>query len=253
MTGNGRKISPPKEIAYIAVMCALLIGGQYALSFAMGVEIVTLLLVCFSYKFGARRGMICAVAFSLIRCLLYGFYPTVILLYLIYYPFLTAVFGLLGHIKKEAFSDYTPVFAVAVNILLAGIALFCAFAYFYDLIHVSRLWKSTVRILLWVIFSLCVLLLSAYDGLLIAGYAFKKNTSEMLRLITLASIAALCTIIFTLLDDIITPLFWGYSKSGALAYFYSSFTAMLPQTVCTIVTVTTLFLPLTAAFDKIIK
>ena len=74
---------PSKEIAYTALACALLIGGQYVFSFVAGVEIVTLLLICFSFVFGVRNGVICAVAFSVLRCLLYGFYPTAIILYLI--------------------------------------------------------------------------------------------------------------------------------------------------------------------------
>ena len=37
-----------KEIAYVAVFCALLIGGQFLLAAVPGVEIVTLLFVCYA-------------------------------------------------------------------------------------------------------------------------------------------------------------------------------------------------------------
>lgn len=89
-----------KEIAYLAVFCALLIGGQVLFSAVPGVEIVTLLFVCYAYAFGTVRGCICAVAFSLLRQFIFGFFPTVLLLYLIYYTALCACFGLLGRIWK---------------------------------------------------------------------------------------------------------------------------------------------------------
>ncbi len=244
---------PSKEIAYTALACALLIGGQYVFSFVAGVEIVTLLLICFSFIFGVRNGVICAVAFSVLRCLLYGFYPTAIILYLIYYPALAALFGVLGHVKQSTFERYPWYFALAVNVLLLGIACACAVCYGLDLIKISRIYKITVNILLWVIFTLSAGLCIVFDGLLVAKKVFKKDTANLLKLITIASFAAVCTVLFTLSDDIITPLFWGYDKTVTLAYFYTSFTVMLPQTVCTIVTVSTLFLPLTAVLEKIRK
>ena len=250
---KSKKLTPSKEIAYIAVMSALLIGGQFVFSFVAGVEIVTLLLACFSYSFGMRRGAIGALAFSLLRCLLFGFHPTVIILYLIYYPVLALIFGALGHIKDSTFEKYPALFAVIINILLLGIACACAVCYGLDLIKVSRIYKVTVYVLLWVVFALSAGMCIAFDCLLVAKKVFKKNTGNALKLITFASIAAFCTICFTLLDDIITPIFWGYNSTTALAYFYTSFTAMLPQTVCVIVTLATLFLPVTALFDRIIK
>ena len=51
-----------KEIAVCAVMTALLIGGQLAFSAVVGIEIVTVLLLTFSWSFGARSGVWTAVA-----------------------------------------------------------------------------------------------------------------------------------------------------------------------------------------------
>lgn len=45
-----------KEIALIGVFTALLISGQFVLSGLSGIEIVTVLLLSFSYYFGIRRG-----------------------------------------------------------------------------------------------------------------------------------------------------------------------------------------------------
>ena len=62
-----------KNIAYVALVCAILIGSQYVLSAIAGVEIVTLVFVCFAFVFGIINGVMCAVAFSLLRCFLYIF------------------------------------------------------------------------------------------------------------------------------------------------------------------------------------
>ena len=238
-----KKLSLSKEIAYIAITCALLLGGQFVFSFVVGVEIVTLILVCFSFVFGARRGAVCAVAFSLLRCAIYGFYPTVIILYLIYYPLLALVSGLLGKCKNLS----SPAFAVIVNILLVSISAVCAVCYFANIIKVASVYAITIKVLLWVIFSLCLILCTVYDCIYFSRIEAK---GEILKVVLLASVGAVMTAIFTLLDDVITPLFWGYTRLTALAYFYASFTAMLPNIVCTVVSVCTLFLPLTAVLKK---
>ena len=85
-----------KEIATLGVFVALLIGGQFVLSGISGIEIVTVLMVSFCYYYGSYRGVIVATSFSLIRCILFGFFPNIIILYLIYYNCLALFFGLLG-------------------------------------------------------------------------------------------------------------------------------------------------------------
>lgn len=251
MRGGIEKPPPSTEVAYAAVMCALLIGGQYILSFAAGVEIVTLLLLCFSCVFGARQGVLCAVAFSLLRCFVFGFYPSVVVLYLVYFPAFAALSGGLGRVGKEFFNRPPLPVVLAVNLLLIAIAAACATAAAMGLIKTSRLLRVTVTVFLWLVFALAALLCVAFNALLVAQKRFGKDCSRYLRVISFTTVAALCTVSFSLLDDVITPLFYGYSRSAALAYFYSSFTAMLPQTVCTVVTVGGLFLPATSVFEKI--
>ncbi|MBD5632271.1 MAG: hypothetical protein HDP34_03465 [Clostridia bacterium] len=165
-----------KEIATISVFTALLIGAQFVLSGISGVEIVTVLLLTFCYYFGAVRGVLVASAFSLLRCFIFGFFPTVIILYLIYYNLFAAVFGLLG------------------------------------------------------------LKLKRQSGL-------KQHT-------ILIFAAIIMTALFTGLDDIITPLYYGFTRSAAKAYALASLTALVPQTVCAIVTVGALFLPLSNIFSR---
>ena len=156
--------------AVVAVFTALLLAAQYALWFVKGVELVTVLLLVFSYRFGVRCGVLSAVAFSLLRCLLFGFFPNVVLLYLFYYPLFAACFGLLGN-------------------------------------------------------------------------ALHRRTGVRVQML-LTVLAVLFTALFTLLDDAVTPLLYGYTKEAALAYFLASLPTMAVQTVCAAVTVLLLFRPL---------
>lgn len=162
-----------KECAYIAVFVALTIASQLALSFAPGVEVVTVLFVAYAFSFGVIRGMLAATAFSLLRLVMFSADIKTLVLYLIYYNALTLTFGLLG--KKG-----------------------------------KRLGKSLPFIV---------------------------------------GIACVCTACFTLLDNFLTPLWYGYTQKAAQLYFRYSLPVMLTQTVCTAITVTLLFLPLRKAFS----
>ena len=90
-----------KEISLMGVFIALLIGGQFALSAISGVEIVTALCVSFFFFFGVKRGVILATAFSLLRCIVFGFFVNVVILYLIYYNALAVVFGIVGKMLNK--------------------------------------------------------------------------------------------------------------------------------------------------------
>lgn len=173
---NGRNkkglAASAKECAYIAVFVAFTIAAQLALSFIPGVEIVTVLFVSFSYAFGIKRGMAAATAFSLLRQIVFGFYPVVLVLYLVYYDALAAVCGALGRSKK-------------------------------------------------------------------------KGTERLPQTIVTACV---CTVGFTMLDNLLTPLWYAFSWNTTRAYFISSLPFMLAQTACVGLTVATLFLPLNKVF-----
>lgn len=164
-------------VAVVAVFTALLLAAQYALWFVKGVELVTVLLLVFSYRFGVRCGVLSAVAFSLLRCLLFGFFPNVVLLYLLYYPLFAACFGLLGN-------------------------------------------------------------------------ALHRRTGVRVQML-LTALAVLFTALFTLLDDAVTPLLYGYTKEAALAYFLASLPTMAVQTACAAVTVLLLFRPLLFVLKRV--
>lgn len=176
---GGERRSPPvfraaKESAYLAVFVALVIAAQLALSLLPGVELVTVLFVAYAFVFGVRRGMLAATAFSLLRMLLFGFYPSVLILYLVYYNGLTAAFGGIGKGVKKGREG---------------------------------------RALWWILLVAC-----------------------------------LFTATFSMLDNVITPLWYGFTARAAKAYFFASFSVMLPQIVCTAVSVGILFLPLQKIF-----
>lgn len=170
------RLQTGKECAYLAVFVALVLAAQLTLSVIPGVEIVTLLFVAYTSVFGAKRGMIAATAFSLLRQLIFGFFPNILILYLVYYNLLALLFGWLGR-KGE--------------------------------VNVRSLWKYVL-------------------------------------------VACLCTICFTLLDNIITPIWYHYSAKATKLYFIASFPVVLPQVICTAATVGFLYLPLQKAF-KIVK
>lgn len=170
-----KRTNTAKECAILAVFVALLLATQTVLSVIPGVELVTVLFVAFSFAYGSKKGMLAATAFSLIRQLVFGFFPKILILYLIYFNLLTFVFGMVGKRKKSKAKD---------------------------------LWLIVV-------------------------------------------IACLGTIFFTLFDNILTPIWYGYSAKATKLYFYASLPVVIPQVICTAVSVSVLFLPLTKAFEKI--
>ena len=163
-------MKPTKFIAVTALYTALLLAVQFALSGVGGIELVTVFFLSFCFCAGIKAGITVAVCFSLLRCFIFGFYPAVIILYLIYYSLFALFFGFLG---KKFGTD-------------------------------TGFWKFIAVIVLGTAFTAC----------------------------------------FSLLDDIITPLFFGFTKKAALLYFYSSLPFMLSQSVCAAISIGLLFLPL---------
>ncbi|MGN1234403.1 MAG: hypothetical protein ACI4U2_00290 [Christensenellaceae bacterium] len=228
------------RLAISAAVTALLIAVQYALGFVAGVELVTVLLLSYAYAFGWRDGMITATAFSLLRCIVWGFYPAVLILYLIYYNLFALFFGWLGSRKR-------PVAVWVAPVLLSLILVATAFATAVARFPLPSAKK--IRIALWILFSIVAALLIGY--LVLIG--MKKRREGIRQVASVTALAATFTISFTLLDDLITSLFFGYTLDMAITYFYGGFFAMIPQTLCTIATVGTLFYPLMKIFNKFAK
>ena len=156
-----------KKIILPGVFTALLIGGQLALSGISGIEVVTVLLLTFVYKYGIGQGLLVANSFSLLRCFIFGFIPNVIVLYLIYYNIFVLVFGFLGKVFRHE-------------------------------------------------------------------YSIKKH-------IMLIVVAVVLTVLFTITDNVLTPLIYGFTANTAKAYFVASLYTVIPQIVCTFATVLIIF------------
>ncbi len=166
-----------KDLAVIGLYTALLIGGQLALSAISGVEIVTLLFTAFCFYFGRLRGMMVGTAFSILRIIVFGFFPSVLVLYLFYYNIFALVIGGIGRAMGRKLN--------AKNLIIT---------------------------------VLCV---------------------------------AFLTVFFTALDNVITPIFYSYSLDMAKSYWIMSLTTLIPQTICSVVSVSLLFIPLVKIFEKI--
>lgn len=245
-----RTAATAKNLAYIAVMTALLIGGQFALSFASGVEVVTVLLLCFSAYFGVVTGVATAVCFCTLRCFIWGFMPNVVLLYFIYYPLFAAFFGLLGKIDSRTFDCAKVRLSVAVNALLISISATALCLALFEAIKISRLYKAAVQALLYAVAGIGGALIIAFNVFYILVRRRILKNGKPLKIFLFTAVAAVCTGCFTLLDDVISPLIVGMDNLTALTYFYGSFLAMLPQVICTVATVSTLYFPLTLALTK---
>ena len=103
-------------------MCvALLIAGQLVLSSISGVEIVTVLMLCFCFSYGVRHGVAVATTFSLLRCFLFGFQINVIVLYLIYYNLFAIFFGWLG----RRFAGEMSLFRTVIVVVCAVVFTVC--------------------------------------------------------------------------------------------------------------------------------
>ena len=225
-----------KKVAVCAVSVALLIALQFTLSYVPGVELVTVFLLCFCYTFGVSMGLITATSFSLLRCILFGFNVNIIVLYLIYYNLFAVLFGVLGKKTIPAWISFTLLTVVAV-----------ASAYFAITgLPISILYQKQVTIMLWAVFSISVVLLITYTVLLI-----KNKGKGGKEIASVTAVAAVCTICFTLLDDVITPLILGYTLSAAMGYFVKSLDVMITQTLCTIISVALLFKPIVTVFKKV--
>ena len=229
-----------RMVAVCAVMTALLLAVQCALSLVAGVELVTAFLLVFCYVFGAKYGMVTATAFSLLRNFIFGFAPDVIALYLIYFNAFALVFGAMGK-RRGHMAEYV---CPALVLLLAAGALTAAIVG----LPVSPLMAARLEVMLWALFAVLVALFVGSVVLLALGGKARIGREAAV----LASLAAFCTVCFTLLSDVITPLFYGWSMDVAIGYFYTGFFAMVPQTLCAAVSVTLLFYPLERAFFMVL-
>ena len=82
------------------------------------------------------------------------------------------------------------------------------------------------------------------------GIIGEKFNIKFKNIIVIVIIACIFTAFFTLLDDIITPIYNGYSLKATKLYFYASLPVMTSQITCTAITSACLFMPFFKAFKS---
>jgi len=102
--------------------------------------------------------------------------------------------------------------------------------------------STTVLMLYLIYFNLLALLF---------GFLGKYISLRVKCVPLLTVIACVCTIGFTMLDNVLTPWWLGYSGKLFKMYFWASFSFMIPQVICTAVSVGVLFYPLAKFFKKL--
>lgn len=84
------------------------------------------------------------------------------------------------------------------------------------------------------------------------GTRFTGKISFAKHLVVVAA-AVIFTAFFTLLDDVITPIMYGFHANATKVYFLQSLPVLIPQMICAAVTVSALFIPLTKVIRKFDK
>lgn len=114
---------------------------------------------------------------------------------------------------------------------------------------------SLLRCFLFGFFINVVVLYLVYYNLFALFFGFMgkltKKRTGIKNLIVATFSAVIFTACFTLLDDIISPIIYGFNRDAAEAYFYASLPVLVPQCICSLLTVGTLFIPLCRLFAKI--
>lgn len=84
------------------------------------------------------------------------------------------------------------------------------------------------------------------------GFLGKKQfKSRNLMHISVIIFACIFTVFFTLFDNIFTILFFSFSPYAAKAYFFASLYTVIPQTICTFITTSVFFRPLTRIISRL--
>ena len=128
--------------------------------------------------------------------------------------------------------------------------LFVCYAYVFGAVRgaVAAVAFSFLRQLLFGVYPVVLLLYLVHFSLLavVFGALGRQRRLSGWRLLAVAvGLAVLLTVGFTLLDNLLTPLYYGYTPKAAKMYFLASLPFMAGQSLCVGVTVGVLFFPLT--------
>lgn len=156
-----------KDIVIVALFVALLIAFQVALSLLNGIELITVMLASIAFYYGIKTGLLTVNVFIVVRSLIFGFFPSVMVLYFVYYNLFILCFALIGKKAERKLSTRVYIMSILMSIAM--------------------------------------------------------------------------TIMFTALDNVITPLWYAFDWTETKAYWLFSLTAVIPQVVCALATMIILF------------
>ncbi len=136
-------------------------------------------------------------------------------------------------------------------------ALCVSFFYFFGVKRVIILATafSLLRCFVFGFFANVVILYIIYYNLLavsfgLIGKAFDKKVNVK-SILTVAVTAVIFTVLFTVLDNFISFVYFGLSEKAFEIYFKASMLTMIPQTICVAVTVPLLFYPLIRIYKTV--
>ncbi len=170
-------------------------------------------------------------------------------------------------VRSARESAYIAVFTallIAVQLAFAAVpgvelvtVLFVAYAFVFGVIRgvAAATAFSLLRQLVFGFMPTVLIVYLIYYTLLASlfGVLGKRMKQPLKYLWLIVLIACLCTVCFTLLDNLITPLWLGYTRAGTRLYFKASLAFMIPQVLCAAVTVGCLFYPLYKVFRYLKK
>ena len=171
--------------------------------------------------------------------------------------------------KKIAYSAkecaYLAVFValvIAAQLVLSVVpsveivtVLFCVYAFTFGLKRgmAAATAFSLLRQLVFGFYVNVFVLYLLYYTFLACAFAFlgKKIKKPLKWLAIIVAIACVCTVLFTMIDNILTPLWYGYSKKAAILYFKASLPFMGLQVINAALSVGVLFFPLYRVFSLV--
>ncbi len=132
--------------------------------------------------------------------------------------------------------------------------LFLAFAFRFGVrrgVIVATLF-SLLRCFVFGFFAQVLILYLVYYNLFaiaagLIGARYRHEVSGY-ALVTVTLFAVAATLCFTALDNLITPVFFGFSAAAAKAYAIASLATVIPHVICSVITVIVLFMPVIKIF-----
>ncbi len=170
----------------------------------------------------------------------------------------------MSQVKKIAFAGVFVALLIGSQFILSAVSgvevvtvlllSYCAFFGPWQGMAVASVF-SFVRCLFFGFIPNVVVLYLIYYNLFALGFGFLGKLQEgrkpVWQYVWYTLSAVVSTVVFTFLDDLITPIFYGYTLSQMNIYFVASMPTMLVQCICTAVTVPCLLPGLLAIYRKI--